>query len=158
MLFICPKSIYLSTKGQLSGRTIGHSFRQKWANVVQQENIYNTWTLYLIHFKIMYFFCLSFFFIISGFPGGTVVKNPSVNAGDSREPGLIPGSGRSPGEGNGNPLQYSCWETPWTEEPDGLQFKGSQRVRHYWVTKTLHQSVNVYCKNIGNKPMFLVNY
>ena len=44
-----------------------------------------------------------------GFPGGSVVKNPPVNAGDA---GLIPGSGRSPGEGNGNPLQYSCLENP----------------------------------------------
>ena len=42
-----------------------------------------------------------------GFPGGTVVKNPPANAGDAS---LIPGSGRSPGEGNGNPLQYSCLE------------------------------------------------
>ena len=42
-----------------------------------------------------------------GFPGGSVVKNLPVNAGDS---GSIPGSGRSPGEGNGNPLQYSCLE------------------------------------------------
>ena len=40
-----------------------------------------------------------------GFPGGTVVENPPANAGDARDPGLIPGSGRSPGEGNGNPLQ-----------------------------------------------------
>ena len=37
-----------------------------------------------------------------------VVKNPPANAGDDRDAGLIPGSGRSPGEGNGNPLQYSC--------------------------------------------------
>ena len=35
-----------------------------------------------------------------------------------------------PGEGNGNPLQYSCLEIPWMEEPDGLQSMGSQRVRH----------------------------
>ena len=42
-----------------------------------------------------------------GFYGGSVVKNPPANAGDV---GLIPGSGRSPGEGNGNPLQYSCLE------------------------------------------------
>ena len=42
-----------------------------------------------------------------GFPGGAVVKNPSANAGDS---GLIPGLGRSPGVGNGNPLQYSYLE------------------------------------------------
>ena len=40
-----------------------------------------------------------------GFPGGTVVKNPSANAGDARDSGSIPGSGRSSGEGNGNPLQ-----------------------------------------------------
>ena len=44
-----------------------------------------------------------------GFPGGSVVKNPPANAGDS---GLISWSGRSPGEGNGNPLQYSCLENP----------------------------------------------
>ena len=37
-----------------------------------------------------------------------VVKNPSASAGDVRDTGLIPGSGRSPGGGNGNPLQYSC--------------------------------------------------
>ena len=43
------------------------------------------------------------------FPGGTVVKNPPVNAGDASS---IPGSGRSPGEGNGNPLQYYCLENP----------------------------------------------
>ena len=39
-----------------------------------------------------------------------VVKYPSANAGDIRDSGLIPGLGRSPGEGNGNPLQYSCLE------------------------------------------------
>ena len=41
-----------------------------------------------------------------------MVKNPPANAGDVRDAGLIPGSGRSPGEGNGNPLQYSCLENP----------------------------------------------
>ena len=39
-----------------------------------------------------------------------VVKNPLANAGDVRDPGSIPGSGRSPGEGDGNTLQYSCLE------------------------------------------------
>ena len=48
-----------------------------------------------------------------------VVKNPSANVGDMRDAGLIPGSGRSPGGGHGNPLQYSCLENPWTEEPGG---------------------------------------
>ena len=41
-----------------------------------------------------------------------VVKNPPANAGDLRDVGLIPAQGRSPGEGNGNPLQYSCQENP----------------------------------------------
>ena len=41
-----------------------------------------------------------------------VVKNPPANAGDVRDVGLIPGWGRSPGEGHGNPLQYSCLENP----------------------------------------------
>ena len=55
-----------------------------------------------------------------------MVKNPPANAGDV---GSVPGSGRSPGEGNGNPLQYSCLEIPRTEEPGGLQKRsmGSQK-------------------------------
>ena len=44
------------------------------------------------------------------FPGGAVVNNLPANAGDTREAGLIPGLGRSPGLGNGNSLQYSCLE------------------------------------------------
>ena len=55
-----------------------------------------------------------------------MVKKPPANIGDV---GLIPGSGTSLGEGNGNPLQYSCLEDsiPWTEEPGRLQSTGSQR-------------------------------
>ena len=45
-----------------------------------------------------------------GFLGGTAVKNLPANAGDIRDTGSTPGSGRSPGIGNGNPLQYSCLE------------------------------------------------
>ena len=47
-----------------------------------------------------------------GFPGSSVVKNPPANAGGARDLGLIPGLGKSPGEGNGYPLQYSCLENP----------------------------------------------
>ena len=47
-----------------------------------------------------------------GFPGGSQFKVSAPNAGNL---GLIPGSGRSPGEGNGNPLQYSCLENPMDE-------------------------------------------
>ena len=57
------------------------------------------------------------------------VKDSACYAGDL---GLIPGSGRTPGKGNGNPLQYSCLENPipWMEEPGRLQSTGSQTVRH----------------------------
>ena len=61
------------------------------------------------------------------FPGGSDGKVSAYNAGD---PGSIPGLGRSSGEGNGNPLQYSCPEIPSAEEPGGLQSMGSQRVGH----------------------------
>ena len=47
-----------------------------------------------------------------GFPGVSVVKNWPANAGDPGDVGLIPGSGRSTGGGNGTPLQYSCLENP----------------------------------------------
>ena len=56
-----------------------------------------------------------------GFPGGTVVENPPAIAGDTRDMGSIPGSRRSPGVGNGNPLQYSCLEDSMNEEPGQLQ-------------------------------------
>ena len=61
-----------------------------------------------------------------------VVKNPPANVGDIRVVGSTPGLGRSPGEGDGNPLQASilAWRIPWTEEPGGLQPIGSQRVGH----------------------------
>ena len=49
-----------------------------------------------------------------------MVKNLPIKAGDARDVSWILGSGRSPGEGNGNPLQYSCLGNPMEEEPGGL--------------------------------------
>ena len=51
-----------------------------------------------------------FFFLSGDFPGGSVIKNPPANAGNIGDEGSIPGSGRSPGVENGNPLQYPCLE------------------------------------------------
>ena len=56
-----------------------------------------------------------------------VVKNPPGNARDIRDEGLIPGLGRSPGEGNSNPSSILPWRISWTEEPGGLQSMGLQR-------------------------------
>ena len=59
--------------------------------------------------------------------GASQVKNLRASGGDTRDSGLIPGSGRSLGRGNGNPLQYSCWKVPWTEEPGRRQSMEPQR-------------------------------
>ena len=67
-----------------------------------------------------------------------MVKRLAYNAGDL---GPIPGSGKSPGKGNGNPLQYSCMENP-LEKRCGLQYMGSQRVGHDCATSL---SLSVYC-------------
>ena len=61
----------------------------------------------------IYILLLVIALIFLGFPGGSEDKVSACNAGD---PGSIPGSGRSPGEGNGNPLQYSCLENPMDRE------------------------------------------
>ena len=90
------------------------------------------------------------------FPDGSEIKASACNAGD---PGSIPESGRSPGEGNGNPLQYSCLENPMDEEAGRLQSMGSQRVRHDWATSlthSLHFSYFLFYKLI-HKPQEYLN-
>ena len=59
-----------------------------------------------------------------------VVKNPPANAGDARDTGSIPGSGRSPGGGHGNPLQYSSLENPMDR---GAWWATVQRVTQSWA-------------------------
>ena len=59
-----------------------------------------------------------------GLPGGASSKELPANAGDVRDVGLIPRSGRSPGAGHGNPLQCSCWRIPWTESLEGYSPQG----------------------------------
>ena len=60
--------------------------------------------------------------------------------------GSVPGSGRSPGGGHGNSLQHSCWRTPRTEEPGGLESLGSQRVGH--------NRRDLACTHVPGKPHF----
>ena len=67
-------------------------FKRKWKQKCNQKKIEN--------------------FFILGFLGGSEVKNPLTNAGDARDGGWIPQSGRSPGEGNDNPLQFPCLGNP----------------------------------------------
>ena len=71
--------------------------------------------------------CALFSGFLWGFPGGSDVKEPAFNMGNL---GLIPGLGRSPGEGNGNPPHILAWRIPWTEELSRLQSMGLQKIRH----------------------------
>jgi len=61
-----------------------------------------------------------------GFPDGASGKESAYQCRRLKRCKL----GRSPGVGNGNPLQYSCWKIPWTEKPGGLKSTGPQRVGH----------------------------
>ena len=78
--------------------------------------------------------------VVPAFWGGTVVKITPASAGDTRKVGLIPGSGRSSGEGDGNPFQYSCQENSedrgdWRAKVHGVT-KSQERHTHlpfYWV-------------------------
>ena len=70
-----------------------------------------------------------------GFPGGVVVKNPPPNAGHSEDMGSISRLGRSPGGGNGNPLQYSCLENSMG--------RGAWRATMHGVSKRLYESPRV---------------
>ena len=67
-----------------------------------------------------------------GWPRGSVAKNPPANA---RDAGLIPVSGRSPGEGKDTHSSILARDAPWTEEPSRLQVMGSQRAGHNLVSK-----------------------
>ena len=84
-------------------------------------------------------------FKVQGFPHRSISKEFACDAGDL---GLIPGSGRSPGEGNGNPLQYSCLENPMDGGP----------VRHDLVTKERENILSygccVYNFNLQSVEMF----
>ena len=71
-------------------------------------------------------------------------EESACNAGDSSS---VPGLRKSPGEGNGNPLQYFlAWKIPWTEEAGELQSMELQRVGHDWLTNTHRVDLSLFGK------------
>ena len=91
------------------------------------------YTTSLLHLSKSLILGLSWYFSGYGCLGASrvvlVVKNPHANAGDVGDMGSIPGSGRSRGEGPGNPFSILAWRIPWTAEPGGLQSIAWQRGR-----------------------------
>ena len=97
-------------------------------------------------------------YMVHGLLRWPVVKNPPANAGDMRDVGSIPGSGRSSGEGHDNPLQYSCLKIIWTEEPGRLQFMGSQSWNHKWLSMHTHGTwveSKIYCEIYIISPYYI---
>ena len=81
--------------------------------------------------------------LISYFVVALAVKNPRASAGDVRDMGSIPGPGRAPGRGHGNPLQYSCLENLMDRRSWWPQSMGSQRVGHN-LSDLTHTARNLY--------------
>ena len=81
---------------------------------------------------------------VLGFPDGSAGKGITCNAGDTGDGGLIPGSERSSGEGNGNPLQYSCLENPIDRGAWQATVHGIARVGHNLATKLPPQSLSYF--------------
>ena len=75
-----------------------------------------------------------------GFPSGAVIKNLPADAGDARDEGLIPESGRSPGEEIATRSSILAWKIPWVEDPGRLQPTGSQS--RTWLS--MHKYANKY--------------
>ena len=101
----------------------------------------------IFYLSIFFFLHSSFFLLIEvwllhGSPWWLSSKESACNARAAGDLGSVPGLGRPPGEGSGNPLQYSCLKNPIPEEPGGIQSVGSQRVGHDW--SDLAQHINVF--------------
>ena len=93
-----------------------------------------------------------------------VVKNPPANAGDIRDQTSIPGSGRSPGEGNGNPLQYSCLENPMAQSSLVATVHGLERswtwLKHLSMHTHTHSSfyllIHLFCPSLLSNHEFVL--
>ena len=110
-----------------------------------ERSIFVNWLIYIyVLTKILdrtYF--LKLYENVWGFLDDSVGKESACNVGEAGDVGSIHGSGRSPGGGHGNPLQYSCLRIPWTEGPGGLQFTALQRVGHDWSDRGCMHASNI---------------
>ena len=140
----------------------GHWYQQIWSeyhlfhlSILWFEKINFSKPLNMIAYKIGLIMELNFRTYITLLWASLVaqmVKNFACSAGD---PDSIPGWGSSPGEGNGHPLQYSCWRIPSTEAPGRLQYMVWQRIRHDWATNTF-TFIFIYYKSMQSIPCLLL--
>ena len=120
------------------GHTILHFYQQRMKVLIcpqtcQHVTVHLHYSQVLVGVKWYPLMVLISISLIMGFPGDSVVKNPPANAGDT---GMIPGPGRSPKEGNSNPLKYSCLGNPMDRGVWWATIHGAhKKVRQNLVTK-----------------------
>ena len=101
------------------------------------------WEILVVYFQMILAYNLMYVCMYIRLPWWLSGQESVCTAADARDMGSTPGSERSPGGGNGNLLHILAWRIPWTEEPGGLQFMGSLKVRDDLATKQ-QQCIYVY--------------
>ena len=130
-------------RDQTSVSCIAGRFLTVWANKeVPKYPLISPVMLIIMHVLFLSSsFCFLLIFLVSvfyvGFPVGSVIKNPPANARDAEDAVLVPGSGRFPGEGNGNPFHYSCLENPMEREAWRATVHGVTKSQTWLSTHTL---------------------
>ena len=93
----------------------------------------------------------------TAFPGSSVVKNLPASAGATEDIGSVPGSGRSPGEGDGNPVQYSCQDNPMDRGAWLATVHWVWRVRHDWARACTHTHTHTFLHTHTHTHTFLTS-
>ena len=106
-----------------------------WVCIWKNKSSCCRWFLLTVHAEVSWEFFKCIFICMLGLPSGICGSESTCQCRRCKRHAFESGSERSPGVGSGIPLQYSCLENPWTEEPGGLQSTRSQRVRYNWATK-----------------------
>ena len=123
--------------------SMGHRVGHDWRDLAAAAAGILEWWCFFFNYSMDQFRAIS-----DSLSDGSVIKNSLCSAGDA---GLVSGSGRSPGGGHVKPVQYSCLEILWTDEPGRLQSMGSQKsqtlLHTHTYTHTHTQSQLFDCKN-----------
>ena len=114
------------------------------------------WALYCVSIRDILISCPVS--LSRGFPDGAVVKNLPANARNARDAGSIPGLGRYPGGGNGNPLQYSCLENSMDREAWWATVHGVAKVRHMSDLAHTHTHTHTHTHSLSKLFPFIISW
>ena len=123
-------------------------------SIYQLKGIWAVFTFCLL-WIVLWWTCMYLYTSLGIFPGSLEVKASACNVGDL---GLIPGTGRSPGEGNGNPFQYSCLENPMDEGTWWATVHGVTESQTQWSDFTINYSVIYWRVVLQNQLVILFKF